>query len=128
METKDITAKQYSILENRLYADVDTMYDSDANKIDVYSSVSWSAETERDYKDKEELIDSWSVENELFKAYAWCDISGFDYWVIQQEEPNYVSIDFELKKQPEEYTQEEMQQIRDAIIKADQYFEEKLNN
>jgi hypothetical protein len=118
--------KNYNIITGELFTGLDTSYDAEANKIDVYSSVSWSADTEEKYKEKEAIINNWSYEDDLCKANAWCDISGFNYWVIQQEEDNYVSIDVCLKKAPELYTQEEMQKLRDIIIEADNYFEENL--
>ena len=114
--------KLYDIVNGYLGTDLDTPYSENENKIDVYSSVYWSADTEEEYKRKEELINSYNIVNDLFILFAWCDISGYEYWVKQQEEENYVSIDVILKKQPNEYTQEELQIIRDEIIKADEYF------
>ena len=114
--------KLFNIITGELFTDLDTPYDANDNKIDVYSSVNWTAETKEEYESKEELISSYKVENDLFTLRAWCDISGFDYWVIQQEEENYVSIDVYLKKQPNEYSQEECQIISNAIIEADNYF------
>lgn len=118
--------KKYSIKKGRLFTDLDTPYDKEANKIDVYSSVFWTADTEKEYQKKEQIINSWQYEDELVKCNAWCDISGFKYWVIQQEEENYVSIDVVLKKKPKDYSQEERIKIRDIIIKADEYFETNL--
>ena len=118
---------EYNIEQGILMTDLDTPYDEEINKIDVYSSVSWTGENEKDYERKEKIINDYKVENDLVKINAWCDISGYNYWVIQQEEENYVSIDVFLKKQPNEYSQEEIQQIRDMIINADDYFQTELN-
>ena len=30
--------------------------------------------------------------------YASYDVSGFDYWMIKQEEPNYINIVLEIKE------------------------------
>lgn len=30
--------------------------------------------------------------------YASYDVSGFDYWMIKQEEPNYINISIEIKE------------------------------
>jgi hypothetical protein len=118
--------KPFDIISGNLYTDLDTPYDSDQNKIDVYSSVNWTADNEEEYKRKEKLINEFKVDHELFLMISWCDVSGYNYWVVKQEEPNYVSIDVHLKKQPEKYTQEELQVIREEIIKADNYFNEVL--
>lgn len=117
---------KYNIITGELYTDLDTPYDKEGNKIDVYTSVYWTANNEKEYNTKESIINDFRHENELFEMVAWCDVSGYDYWVVKQEEPNYVSIDVYLKKQPEQYTQEELQTISKAIIDADNYFVDKL--
>ena len=115
-----------AITENNLRIDLDTPYDKESNKIEVYSSVYWTAENEEEYNQKEKLIDDYKVDNDLFSLNCWCDISGFNYWVIQQEEENYVSIDVCLKKDVLDYTEEEIELIKEAIIKADDYFQTNL--
>lgn len=112
----------YDIKNGRLYNDLDCPFDSEINKIDVYSSVYWTARTEKEYAIKEKTINDFSFEDDLVKANAWCDISGYDYWVIQQEEPNYVSIDVYLKKPVDDYTQEEIKHISELITKWDEMF------
>lgn len=118
---------EYSIVENRLYNDLDCPYDEESNKIDVYTSVYWSAENEEDYKKKENIIDSFVYEDNLVKANAWCDISGYNYWVIQQQEDNYISIDVYLKKNPDDYTQEEIRKISDLITEWNESFLDAFN-
>jgi|GEM_PF-4995182 len=118
--------KDFNIEQGLLYNDLDCLYDSESNKIDVYSSVYWTAENEEDYDRKEQLISEWSLENGLVKLNAWCDISGYNYWAIQQEEENYVSIDVVLKKPVKDYTQEEIQQISNLILESDEYFRDNL--
>ena len=119
--------KKYNIITGEMFTDLDTPYDKDNNKIDVYSSVYWSADSKEEYKEKEDIINNWKLDNSLVSCFAWCDISGFDYWVIEQQEENYVSIDVCLKKPANEYTQDELIRIRELIIEADRYFEDKLN-
>jgi len=118
--------KIYNIEKGELHTDLDTPYDKESNKIDVYCSVNWSGENEQDYEIKEQIINEYSYEDDLIIMSAWCDISGYNYWVIQQEESNYVSIDVMLKKQPQEYTQKEMESISNSIFTVNLYFEEEL--
>lgn len=118
--------KIYSIEKGELHTDLDTPYDEESNKIDVYCSVNWSGENEEDYERKEDIINTWCYEDDLIIMSAWCDISGYNYWVIQQEESNYVSIDVMLKKLPSEYTQTEIEKISNSIFTANLYFEESL--
>lgn len=119
--------RTYNIQKGELHTDLDTPYDEENNKIDVYCSVSWSGENKEDYERKENIIKEWSYEDSLVKMNSWCDISGYNYWVIQQEETNYVSIDVVLKKLPCEYTQTEIESISNAIFSANLYFEETLS-
>lgn len=116
----------FSIENGNLYTDCDCQFDKDNNKIDVYTSVYWSADTKESYEEKENLIAKWNFENDLVTAFAWCDTSGFEYWVEQQEENNYVSIDVVLKKPVGEYSQQETAEISKLIVEWDNYFMNQL--
>lgn len=117
----------YNIRKGLLYNDLDCPYDEVDNKIDVYTSVYWTADDEIEYQKKAEVINSFIYEDDLIKANAWCDGSGYKYWVIQQEEENYVSINVCLKKNVDDYTQEEIKKISDLISKWDDMFHSKLD-
>jgi len=114
------------IESSNLKLDLDCPYNKEENQIEVYSSVYWTAETEKEYEAKEKIIADYIIDTDLFLLVSWCDCSGFDYWVIKQEEENYVSIDVVLKKAVEDYTQAEIDIIKEAITVADEYFTDKL--
>jgi hypothetical protein len=118
--------KNYDIKTGLLYTDSDAVYNKNENAIEVYTFIDWTADNEVDYVKKENIISDYKVENDLFNLVCWFDISGYEHWVIQQEETNYVSIDVYLKKNVDDYIQEEMKQISEAIIKAESYLEDKL--
>jgi len=118
--------KSLDIRTGFLGIDLDTFYHGEDNVINVYTSVNWTADNETEYKQKEQIISDYRIVNDLFELVCWCDISGYEYWVIQQEETNYVSIDVYLKKGVDEYSQEEIQIIANEIAKADDYFLNKL--
>lgn len=99
---------------------IDADFEIEDNVIGVYGSAQWGATNENDYIRQEKIIDNYERAGNGWKLNAWCDISGFNYWMIQQEESNYVSIDVVLTK--DNYTDEEINEIRDAIINADVYF------
>jgi hypothetical protein len=111
---------------NNLRIDLDCPYNKEENQIEVYSSVYWTAKNKKEYSKKEDLITNYKIDNGLFSLYSWCDVSGYNYWVIQQEEENYVSIDVVLKKPVKEYSNQEIELIKEAIIVADDYFSSKL--
>lgn len=107
-------------LNSLLQIDCSFELDHEDNKIDVYGTACWGANSERKYIEQEFLINEYKVDNDLISLSCWCDISGYDYWMVRQEESNYVSIDVHLKK--DSYTDEEIIQIRDIINEADDYF------
>lgn len=68
------------------------------NKLLIWHNASWGADSEKDYKRQERLIERQHYKGKIFEAWAWCDISGYDYWMHKQREPNYVSIDVIINK------------------------------
>jgi len=115
------------ILNNNLRIDLDTLYEKELNKIDVYSDIYWTAKNEKDYKFIENEIFNYKIDNDLFSIVCWCDVSGFDYWVIKQEETNYVSIDVYLKKDAILYSEAELEEIKKAIINTNNFFDRLIN-
>ena len=100
--------------------------DSEPNRLLIWHPINWSAPNEKDYKKQEKLIDRQRYKSKLFEAYAWYDISGYDYWVKQMSEPNYVSIDVVVSKPM--LTEKEVKRIinklaafDDNLIKLDSY-------
>lgn len=116
---------EYNIVKGDLYNDLDCSFNPNENKIDVYTSVYWNAETKEQYEIYEKIINDFFYEDELIKAVAWCDISGFEYF-NKQNEDNYVSIDVYLKKSVDSYTQSEIKTISDLISKWDEMFYNKI--
>jgi hypothetical protein len=116
---------ELSIIDDNLDTGMDLFYNESENKIDVYTNVDWRADTKEEYDKKEKVINDYVIKNDLFELCAWCDGSGFEYWG-KQEDSNYVSLNVILKKDAEQYTQDEMVKIKEAIIEADQYLDKKL--
>lgn len=90
------------------------------NLMQVYGTSNWTAESKQEYERFETLINDYKYEDELCIITAWCDVSGFDSWVLQQEESNYVSIDVIFKK--EVNTILDLAKIKHNILEADDYF------
>lgn len=68
--------------------------DGDDNDLRLHSSESyrWSADNKKDYDTCAANIDAIKFKGKGWEIYAWCDISGFDYWVVKQEETNYIQL------------------------------------
>lgn len=58
----------------------------------------WTANTAKEYAAIEKRINKIGTNTAYFEVYAWYDISGFDYWVKRQQEPNYIQISVLIKK------------------------------
>lgn len=80
------------------------------------SLFSWTALNEDDYSDIETKIDVIGSKHKAFDVYAWCDISGFDYWVRRQEEPNYIQISVSFNKKS--LTPKELSELSEAVDNA----------
>lgn len=72
---------------------------NDNYTIDYNTDIQWGLWlTNEEYQEKEKEINNIKIENELYKIYAWCDVSWYKYWVKQQEENNYIVVSVILKK------------------------------
>jgi hypothetical protein len=74
--------------------DLDLEYDGDETDLRLHGNemLNWGAETEAEYKEAADAIDAISFKGNGWEVYAWCDVSGFNYWMVQQEEQNYINV------------------------------------
>lgn len=77
---------------------------------------SWTAKTEELYKAKEKDIDAIEFKGEGWEMYAWCDVSGFGYWVERMGEDNYIQISVRLDDQ--DISLKQVNAIKKALTKA----------
>lgn len=117
---KNIKIENLEEALKKLVKDLDLTVEVDEKLIDIYGSCYWGADNLEDYEKQEALISDYKVQGEFFSVYAWCDISGYNYWMKQQEEANYVSIGINVWKT--ELTEDEVKQLAEAIETADLYF------
>jgi len=105
---------------------LDLDYDFEGTTINVYGSAYWGADNESDYKRQEKLIDDYRKQLSCGDLHVWCDISGYNYWMVQQEEANYISITVNLNV--DDLTADQITEIENAIIEADGFMTENLNS
>lgn len=91
-------------------------------KIDVFTTASWTAGSREEYGRKETAIREYEVDNDLFEMFAWCVAACYEYWVLRKEERNYVNLNILLKKDPSEYSREDIGRIVAAVDSAEVYF------
>ena len=60
--------------------------------------IHWYSLNEKEYGEIEGKINEFSIKRDNYQVYAWCDVSGFDYWMVNQEEPNYIQITVQFNK------------------------------
>lgn len=88
--------------------------------LDSDSSFNFGAETESEYKKAIKKIDDISYKGKGWKIYAWYDVSGFDYWMVKQQEQNYIkiTISFDEKNIDEEEVSKIQNSLNSAISDA----------
>jgi hypothetical protein len=74
--------------------DLDLEYDGDETDLRLHGreKLNWGAETAAEYEEATNAIDAISYKGNGWEVYATYDVSGFDYWMMQQEEPNYINM------------------------------------
>lgn len=85
-------------LRDRLEKEYIHTQQNDKNSFDIDENLYWGADTKKEYNNALEEIEKLKIENNIYKIYAWVDISGFEYWMKKQEEQNYLQISFTIKK------------------------------
>jgi len=70
--------------------------DVDGKFADYHTNVNWSAENKKEYERIESKINDIDYKTEKLRVYGWFDVSGYDYWVNKQEEPNYLMLTVEF--------------------------------
>ncbi len=75
-------------------------FDGDKTDLRLHNDemFSWGAKTKKEYNKAVKEIDSINYEGNGWKIYAWYDISGYDYWMKNMEEPNYIQITISFDK------------------------------
>lgn len=56
----------------------------------------WWEDDEEEYNKLEKEIYEFKIVTKEYRIFAWCDISGYDYWIRQQRESNYIQISIEF--------------------------------
>ena len=107
--SRDIT--NYLRDRNELYIECDTLEDWEYI-IDYHTDISWWLEMTREqYSEMEKRISEVNIVTNDYEIYAWCDVSWYDYWVLKQEEYNYIVITLKIKNTDKDYSKEELDDI-----------------
>ena len=96
--------------------------DLEDKRLHLEPSINWWEEDKLEYEKVEEKIQNFSIERPKYTVYAWCDVSGFNYWIKQQEECNYIQISVVFSV--DDITLDEVKQLEKDIDKAYNHFQD----
>ena len=69
--------------------------ENNTHYIEIYELPNWGALNKKEYEEQEKFLSELYIEDESYTMYASYDV---DYWMIKQEEPNYININIEIKE------------------------------
>jgi hypothetical protein len=97
-------------------------FDGDKEDLRLHyrDSIWWYVEDEKEYEEVEDKISDFSIKRKHYEVYAWCDVSGYDYW-MKEEEENYIQITVRFKK--DEVPVDILPQLQQDIDQTYSYFE-----
>lgn len=83
---------------SRKHLDIIINKENDTYYIEIYGLPNWGSLNKEGYEEQEKFLSELYIEDESYTMYASYDVSGFDYWMIKQEEPNYTDIVLKIKE------------------------------
>jgi hypothetical protein len=100
-------------------------YDSDPTDRRLHydsrdGNIIWSKKTKKEYQAVEKRIAKFKRTGNGWKVFTWCDVSGFEYWMENMEEDNYVQISVYFDT--DEIDECELDKIADAVDDAHNEF------
>lgn len=66
-------------------------------RLDSEQSFYWGADNEEDYNKALKEIDDIKYKGNGWSIYAWYDASSYEYWMVNQQEQNYIQITIAFK-------------------------------
>ncbi len=98
----------------------DLEHDGDPSDLRLFISTDsrWAADNERDYKKIEKAFDK-EFKGNGYVVYIGYDVSGYDYWMKQQEETNYAMITIRFDNA--EFPVKNLKRLEKDIAKVDNY-------
>lgn len=102
----------------------DLEFDGDKEDLRLHHQVliRWTEPNKKEYEQTEKELDEFEIKRKAYSIYFGYDVSGFEYWVEEQEEENYIGIAVAMNTT--ELTIEEVEQLEEDIEEA--YFQASL--
>lgn len=84
--------------------------------------INWTEPNEKEYILTEKELNEFEIKREAYSIYFRYDVSGYEYWVEEQEEENYIGVTVGFNST--DLTLEEVEQLKEDIEEA--YFQASL--
>ena len=96
----------------------DLEYDRDPEDLRLHHEerFNWGADNEKDYEKAENEIENLTYSGKGWTVYATTDVSGYNYWMKNQGEQNYISIAVMFDK--DTIDESEVENLRKALGNA----------
>lgn len=104
--------------ENIIEEGFPLQFDGDKTDLRLFADpyTRWSAKGKREYKKAEKAINNIEYKGNGWLIYAIYDVSGYDYWVKQMEETNYLLLI--IRFDSENLLVSEIPALKNALITA----------
>jgi len=103
----------------------ETEFDGDPKDLRLHDQTIFTESlnyTKNEYKKMENDINNFELKGSGFSVYAFCDVSGYEYWTKNMEEDNYISICVAIDKNALMEERISSREIMIAIDKARDHF------
>lgn len=102
----------------------DLEFDGDRTDLRLHHQdlINWTEPNKKEYEQTEKELDAFEIKRRAYSIRFNYDVSGFEYWVEQQEEENYINITLVFNRV--HLTLEEVEQLDEDIEEA--YFQASL--
>lgn len=102
----------------------DLEFDGDRTDLRLHHQglIRWTEPNKKEYEQSEKELDTFEIKRKSYSVFFSYDVSGFEYWVEEQEEENYINIVVAMNTT--DLTIEEVEQLKEDIEEA--YFQASL--
>lgn len=96
-----ITPEYMEEISEKIYSEcifVEAEYDIEETNIRylLQGAINTLGLTEEGYNKFEDICDNTEIKTNNYHLTVGYDVSGYDYWTVKQEEPNYVDFNIEI--------------------------------
>lgn len=95
--------------------------DKEDKRLFYDGDIRWYKKKRKKYEKIEKELDDYEIDRQYWTVYVSYDVSGFDYWIKNMNEENYISIVVIFKEDLIPF--DELNQLADDIRNTYEHFE-----